>query len=225
MWIVFLRNFKKLFTTEDIVESTKNEMENILKDFNRQTERNLSLLDNSISRIKYLNADAEKKIKVLSEMERSQLEVADFHKKITQGKPSPAGGNHNAKQAVSAYEKTRNSSSKKNISIDDTVVLTREGEQLTVQPMQQTLFSEKPEIPVNSDMIMDSHGASYTEIPVVTPDVYVPEQLVSLSKAPEDLNQKILRMYDQGYEPDAIATELSCSVTEVQFVLSVEGRL
>lgn len=223
MWVVFLRNFKKLFTTDDIRETTKKEIEMILRDFNRQTERNLSLLDNSISRIKSLNAEAEKKIKLLSDMERSAVAVNDFHKKMNNEKPS-SPVSVSSKRIVSAYEKNKGGS-KKNISAEDTVVLTREGEQLTVQPMQQTLFSEQTEIPLNSAMVVNDQGASYKEIPVITPEVYVQDKIVNLAKAPEELNDKILKLFDQGYSPDQIVSELSCSITEVQFVLTLEGRL
>ena len=48
MWIVFLRHFKNLFTTEDIISGTKDEVNKILMDLDRQTERNLMLMDNSI---------------------------------------------------------------------------------------------------------------------------------------------------------------------------------
>ncbi len=222
MWIVFLRHFKNLFTTEDIIASTKEEVNKILMDLDRQTERNLMLMDNSIARLKSLNAEIDKKLKLLDEMKNSAAGTAELTARIN-SKPS-AG----RKIAASAYEK--NKTAKKNINSEDTVVLTRTGDQLSVEPLQTTLFNEKSdfqqdknsEIPVNHDIHVDSQGAAYAQIPVVAPKVFVSDTIADLSKAPETLKDKILKLFDQGYNADVISRELGCSATEVQFVLDIE---
>ncbi len=222
MWIVFLRHFKNLFTTEDIVAGTKEEINKILMDLNRQTERNLSLMDSSISKMKSLNAEIDKKLKLLDELKNSAAGTAELTAKINS---KPVSGR---KIAASAYEK--NKPSKKNINSEDTVVLTRTGEQLSVEPLQTTLFNEKSdfsqdkkdEIPVNTDIHVDSQGASYAQIPVVSPKVFVSEKFADLSKTPETLKDKILKLFDQGYNAEIISKELDCSLTEVQFVLDIE---
>ena len=63
-------------------------------------------------------------------------------------------------------------------------------------------------------------GASYAEIPVVTPDVFVREKPVPLSKT--DLKSEMLALFDSGMSVEQIAQKLFCSTTEVQFALSVE---
>lgn len=222
MWIVFLRHFKNLFTTEDIISGTKDEVNKILMDLDRQTERNLMLMDNSISKMKSLNAEIDKKLKLLDDLKNSAAGAAGLTARIN-SKPS-AG----RKIAASAYEKSR--SPKKTISSEDTVVLTRNGEQFSVEPLQTTLFNEKTdfspekssEIPVNTDIHVDEQGAAYAQIPVVAPKVFVSDTFADLSKAPETLKDKILKLYDQGYGADVISKELGCSATEVQFVLDIE---
>lgn len=223
MWIVFLRHFKNLFTTDDIINSTKEEINKILMDLNRQTERNLTLLDNSMAKAKALCAETDKKVKFLSELEEKSLNAAEMNSKFSLSK--------NKRSAVSAYEKNK---SRHKVDSEDTVVLTREGEQFSVQPMQVKLFNEKPEylskentdiFPVNNEIHVNTNGASYAEIPLVSPEVYFPDKTVDLSKGPEDLKTKILKFFDQGYSVDTITKELGCSNTEVQFVLTLEGRL
>lgn len=227
MWIVFLRHFKNLFTTEDIVAGTKEEINKILMDLNRQTERNLSLMDSSISKMKALNAEIDKKLKLLDELKNSAAGTAQLSAKINS---KPVSGR---KVAASAYEK--NKPSRKNINSEDTVVLTRTGEQFSVEPLQTTLFNEKSdfsqssqskskndEIPVNTDIHVDSQGASYAQIPLVSPKVFVSEKFADLSKTPETLKDKILKLFDQGYDAEVISKELDCSLTEVQFVLDLE---
>ncbi len=191
-------------------------------DLDRQTERNLMLMDNSIARLKSLNAEIDKKLKLLDEMKNSAAGTAELTARIN-SKPS-AG----RKIAASAYEK--NKTAKKNINSEDTVVLTRTGDQLSVEPLQTTLFNEKSdfqqdknsEIPVNHDIHVDSQGAAYAQIPVVAPKVFVSDTIADLSKAPETLKDKILKLFDQGYNADVISRELGCSATEVQFVLDIE---
>lgn len=225
MWIVFLRHFKNLFTTDDIIASTKAEINKILADLNRQTERDISVYENSVSRLKALNAETDKKIRLLMELENKIGTSSEMNAKLHGKNISTA-----KKTAVTAYERNK---AKHHPDSEDTVVLTRSGEQFSVQPMQTTLFnekndfsdSEKEENTSSTEIFVNKSGASYAEIPVVSPEVFVPEETVDLSKSEDDLKTKILKLYDQGYSAQTIMSELGCSDTEVQFVLSIEGRI
>ena len=224
MWIIFLHHFKNLFTTDDIISATKEEVNKILMDLDLQTERNLSLMDNSISKMKSLNAEIEKKLKVFDELRSSNIGTSKINEKI-----NSKSSLHQKRNALNSYERTKNS--KKNINSESTVVLTRNGEQFSAEPMQSTLFNEKNDFEPaeKSDIKLktqeihtNEYGETYAKVPVIEPDIYVPEKPVDLSKGKETLKDKILMFFDQGYNVDSISRELGCSATEVQFVLDIE---
>ena len=218
MWIVFLKNFKKLFTTEDIIESTKAEVNKILIDFNRNTERNITVYDNASAKLKALNAETEKKIKMLTEMEKSSLGASVLNAKVSQS----VGRNNSVSRRVSeAYEKNK---SKRNspVAETETVVLTLNGEKAISE--ERTLFDEEPKNQKLDITVLDD-GSSYKEIPVVVPPVYVPEGPVIKNVNKNDIKEKILQLFDEGFDPDLIATQLGCSTTEVQFALAMAGRI
>lgn len=223
MWLLFLRHFKNLFSTDGIINSTKEEINKILVDLNRQTERNLTVLEGTMNRLKALNAEVEKKIRLANDLELRKAETAQVASKL-KGKSAVR------RTAISAYEKNKPSKSK--ISEEDTVVLTRSGEQLSVEPMQTTLFNEKSELEASGKAVsgvnefhVDDKGASYSSVPLITPEVFVPETPVVLSRQPETLNSNIIKLFDQGYTIETIASELGCTVSEVQLILDLEGKL
>lgn len=225
MWIVFLKKFKALFTADDILESTKEKMNRIISDMNRNVDRDITVVNDVISRLDSARNDAEKAMKLMSEMEKKSVALSEFKSKVSARteKLSP----YSAKVEKS-YEKhkPRVSLDRKNVSDRQTVSITQEGErQIGKEPLQNTLFDERA-APINTvaEVSVMEDGASYAEIPVVVPEVFVSDTPV-VTHSKEDLKTRIIRMYDLGYSPDDIVHKLDCSMTEVQFVLTLENRI
>lgn len=225
MWIVFLKKFKALFTADDILESTKEKMNRIISDMNRNVDRDITVVNDVISRLDSARNDAEKAMKLMSEMEKKSVALSEFKSKVSARteKLSP----YSAKVEKS-YEKhkSRVSLDRKNVSDRQTVSITQEGErQIGKEPLQNTLFDERA-APINTvaEVSVMEDGASYAEIPVVVPEVFVSDTPV-VTHSKEDLKTRIIRMYDLGYSPDDIVHQLDCSMTEVQFVLTLENRI
>jgi len=225
MWIVFLKKFKALFTADDILESTKEKMNRIISDMNRNVDRDITVVNDVISRLDSARNDAEKAMKLMSEMEKKSVALSEFKSKVSARteKLSP----YSAKVEKS-YEKhkSRVSLDRKNVSDRQTVSITQEGErQIGKEPLQNTLFDERA-APINTvaEVSVMEDGASYAEIPVVVPEVFVSDTPV-VTHSKEDLKTRIIHMYDLGYSPDDIVHQLDCSMTEVQFVLTLENRI
>ena len=225
MWIVFLKKFKALFTSDDILESTKEKMNRIISDMNRNVDRDITVVNDAIARLNSAKNDAEKAMKLMSDMEKKSAALSEFKSKVSARteKLSP----YSAKVEKS-YEKhkSRVFLDRKNVSERQTVSITQEGErQIGKEPLQSTLFDEHP-APINTvaEVSMTEDGASYAEIPVVVPDVFISDTPV-VPHSKDDLKTRIINMYDLGYTPDDIVHQLDCSMTEVQFVLALENRI
>lgn len=227
-WIVFLRNFKKLFTTDNLIESAKAECNKIIIDLNKNADRNITILDDRSKKLQLLINEADRKVKVLMDIEKQGIGVAELQNKIT-GIQHQKNNSNSLKRALDSYSKNKTyrtvDDNNLNSVIDSnrTVELTELGKNNISSNSQKTLFDENT-VPINTkiDVTVDTTGASYAEIPVVTPEVFVKDKL-SVSKA--DLKSKILVLFDSGMTVDEIAENLSCSTTEVQFALTLENRI
>lgn len=70
LWITFFIKFRKLFSTEDIIASTREEMNNMISDINHNAGRNIELIEDRIRQLKMIAADADRRI----ETARRELE-------------------------------------------------------------------------------------------------------------------------------------------------------
>ena len=52
LWIVFLLKFKSLFSTEDIIEKTRSELNKLVMDINNNTDRNITVYNESSKNLK-----------------------------------------------------------------------------------------------------------------------------------------------------------------------------
>lgn len=215
LWIFFLRNFKKLFTTDDIIESAKNECNKIVIDLNRNADRNITVLNEKISSLQSLIKEADRKIKLLMEFEKKGAGLAELQSKISSSR-TPRRTDAVVKKAADAY-------GKKTVASNRTISLTENARAELDIDSQKTLFDDVPQVRTEAVVTVREDGASYAEIPVVTPDIFVAEKPLSLSK--NDLKTSIISLFDSGCSIEDIALQLSCSTTEVQFALTLENRL
>ena len=228
-WLLFLRNFKKLFTTDGIIEAAKSECNKIVTDLNRNADRNITLIDGKINNLQGLIKEADRKIRLLMDLEKQGAELSEFQSKLS-GAQSAARAGGALKKALDAYGKAKvpgapGFSGLGNAAAvsEKTVSITESGRNELNAVAQKTLFDdEQQENPVRADtaVTVTPDGASYAEIPVVTPDVFVRAKPVPLSKI--DLKSEMLALFDSGMSVEQIAQKLFCSTTEVQFALSVE---
>ncbi len=218
MWIVFLRNFKKLFTTDNIIEETKAEYNKLVQDFNKNTDTNLTILDDRIRTLKALVAEADKKIRLLNEIEKKGYAASALSAAISGAKVSSQN-----KKAADAYTKSK---SARSINPESSYGITgkaRAVEQGTLfDEPSQGAFSGASPIDTRVTVNVNSRGESWAEVPVVVPEVYMSEKPVFRKK---DKKSEIVSMYDSGMSVEDIALELMLTDTEVQFALSLENRL
>lgn len=215
-WLVFLNKFKRLFSTDDIILSTKQEIARMLEDVNRVTSRDIDLIDSKIKSLKAAAAEAERHISVVK---------ADFEKEIKLNQyssllKSPVDSRVSSAQAVKTF-----SSGYENLSdgLQSTKAysITREGER-QVEGEQGELFGDKNDLYVRSSagtkFTVDKVGASVASIPKLGSNISFSDNPITPKKS---INEKIKELSDQGYSIELIARELNLTTTEVQFSLDM----
>ena len=203
-WIVFLRNFKKLFTTEDVIEKAKSEINRIVIDLNANSELNISIIDDKINRLRALIADSYKKIKLLEDINTKTAALNDFRVKMEKSTQ-------------------KNISTEKNYLKTVEVSIHKNAEKLS-NGGQTTLFDEVSSL--NEQVRAqntDSSPIYSSERLAASPSVSVLG--TSLKAKSKPVKDSIISLFDAGFSVEEIAARLNCSTTEVSFALSLENRI
>ena len=221
LMLIILIRFKKLFSTDAIIDKTKSQMNRVIMDVNNNANRDLELLNESSRRLRALLNEADKKMENFREATQLLRNlIAEAEKKSGSGagkvvyveetkKPSPK--NTEVKTAA-----------KTNPYIDpDASYRVR-----TMPPAagtQQSLFddvdSEEPEPILKDETIVTPEGAAYKEVPLIITKVY--DDKAETQKSNRTLKENVERLFHQGMQIDDIAAELSCSTSEVQFIIDM----
>lgn len=197
LMIVILVKFKKLFSTEAIIEKTKNQMNRVIMDVNNNANRDIELINDSTRRLRALLNDADKKMENFREATQllretiAEAEKAGVKKKV------------NLYVDPDASYKVRNIPAKEN---------------------QRSLFDdeeeEKPKTILKDETLVTKDGAAYKEVPLIITKVY-DDKLSAVQKPQTSLRDKVEKLFAQGMQVDDIAAELSCSTSEVQFIIDM----
>ena len=75
LWIFLFRKFKKQFSSDAILENIRLEIDKLLTEINRETDRDLTLVDGKIAELKKVMEDAERRINLaITEENKKQNE-------------------------------------------------------------------------------------------------------------------------------------------------------
>lgn len=244
MWVIFLVKFKKLFTTEDTIQNAKVQMNNILKDLNKQTSDNLSLLEDKYQKLRLLISEADRKLKMLNDAEIKTAALGQLKTQVNETVKKTAPINRRGIDLYASnmqFQKSENSISKMNFnpadelpSENDKISLTESGEDYIQAEQQHLLFEvinpdevEEKIIDTNTPLNVSYEGGSYAGIPVVKPSSFVPEQPYDENslESEKNLKDKICDLYDCGLEIEKIANNLGISLEEVQWALTFGNRI
>lgn len=217
LMIIILFNFKKLFSTDSIIEKTKSQMNKVIIDVNNNANRDLELINDATRRTRALINEADKKMENFKEAtQRLRDMIAEFEKvsKKNYRKDiySDIEGLANIKPVGFKEEKN-----KKLIDPDATFEISQKSSH------QASLFEE--EEPKDNSIIKDetkvtADGAAYKEVPLIITKVY-DDKTAQVKQSNQPLNEKVEKLFRQGMQIDEIAAELSCSISEVAFIIDM----
>jgi len=210
LWIVFTVRFKRLFSADDVIEKTKAEMDNMIRDINNNTVRAIDIIDDRTKRLKRLIEEADKRI-ALAQSEEAKKKSLSALRDTLEKKTVP----ETSRRAANTYKKN---APRSRPAPDASYTVTGEGEALT--ETQHSLFDDKQEeVHTKAEMNVMGDGTSYAKVPVIKPDVYFSDTPVVPKK---NFTKQVLEMSEMGLTIEQIAKQLSCSKTEVQMILDMQ---
>lgn len=218
LMIIILVRFKKLFSTDSIIDKTKSQMNRVIMDVNNNANRDLELINESSRRLRALLNEADKKMENFKEA--TQL----------------------LRNSIAEAEKTAQKP-KKSVYIDPDASYTVTNTVNRNGPAQQgSLFDDAEEsVPKESpkaqksilkdETVVTPDGAAYKEVPLIITKVY--DEKMNIVKTQQEaktiqsqtsdrnLKDKVEKLFRQGMQIDDIAAELSCPASEVQFIIDM----
>ncbi len=221
LWLVFFLKFKKLFTTDNIIQDFRDKLEDLIKDAQRNTALNINVIDEKIKELRAVSAEAGRKVALLRHELDSTEKSEALQSRIKMQTPASVTVN-------SAEEKTRRVRGSKTVSAaktqggriakkylqnelpaeDEAVALTG----LFRENAQRTLF-DSPQITVTKE------GDSYGKVPILKNHVIVSDNPIKPKKS---FARRVRELSDLGQSVEEIAARLERSTTEVQMVLDLQ---
>lgn len=209
LWIIFLVKFKKLFSTDDVISKTRSEMNNMIMDMNRNTERDINLIDDRTQKLKLVIAEADRHIALARAEEEKRASVQELRTAVNRT-PSVE------KRAVDTYKRA---SGGEKPQPEAAYEVTDTG--IRAAGVQKSLFDENVKaVDTQAKVVVQEDGTAYAEVPVITPKVFFSETPVTPKK---DFNKQVTEFAAAGLTVEQIAKKLSCSLSEVQMVLDMNS--
>ncbi|MBR1402701.1 MAG: hypothetical protein IJ558_00830 [Treponema sp.] len=240
LWIFFLAKFKKIFSTDDIIASTRSEMENMIVDINRNAGRNIEIIEDRIKQLRAVVAEADRHLDVAKRELDKQRANLSYQQKIDSALLSKKAPAQYTPQSRAVEQYLRNAPLPSNISSGlqsgVTYELTDEGNRHVSSqqtPLEQNMQSApqngelfRPEDYDNYQIVsksgtrftVENDGSSYASVPVIGQNVTYADNPIQPKKKFRDL---VRDLHLVGHSVEEIALELNSSTTEVQMVLDM----
>ena len=138
---------------------------------------------------------------------------------------------------VSEIKPVRKPSVSKNFSFDsdqtpslfDSQSISPDSTYEITKPQQSSLFDAEEETPDNNPILDDvtnvmPDGAAYKHVPLIITKVLDEEPVKQIKAAvtnKKEFSEQVMDLFNKGLQVEQIANELSCSITEVQFVIDM----
>lgn len=241
-WVIFFIRFKKIFSTDKIVEKTKNQMNKMIQDIDQVTDRDMYLVREATRNIKKLMEDADKKMEefsVAGERLRNMIAESD---KVNKSKVSVQDSNLFKEQVQTPIKRKTLTNPQINSYLKNTKAANKMNPESSYEitpGVQGDLFNSEASVSILKDeTTVTLDGTAYKEVPLIITDVYedkpvekdetevadiIPEYENKMEKPVKSktLQENVILMHNQGYENDEIALTLSCSRTEVDFIIDM----
>ena len=210
LWVIFLIRFRRLFSPDDVIEKTRAEMDNMIRDINNNTVRAIDIIDDRKKQLTRLIEEADRRIALARSEEAKKISVSALRDTLDKKAVSEV-----SRRAANTYKKN---APRSRPAPDASYAVTGEGE--AISERQHSLFDDRQEeVRTKTEMNVMRDGTSYAKVPVIKPDVYFSETPIIPKK---NFTKQVLEMAEMGLAIEQIAKQLSCSKTEVQMILDMQ---
>ena len=215
-----LIKFKRLFSTEAIIEKTKVQMNKIVTDINNNANMCIELINNATKRTRTLMSETDQQMDDFKEAAQILRELISKVERINQ----PDLTNNliymdSLGMGDSKSQKTKSEKSS-STSIKTTTISNKGGYKLNAyKGQQQSLFDQdvSDNVSVNIKSSTKEKNDSIDLIPKIVTNI-IPNDPSSTSNL---LDERVRKLYSSGFDVDEIARKLSCSTSEVQFIIEM----
>ena len=190
LMVIILIKFKKIFTTDKIIEKTKNQMNRVIIDVNNNANRDIQLINEATKRTRALLNDADRKMDQFRQA--SQL----LDNKIVNAEKSsfntPARSviiENDYKTNINRYDTVKTKKSNPYINPNDAYEIKN--------PNQQSLFDEENDNSIFSDVTkVTDDGAAYKEVPLIITKIY-DDQVNEKKKSNKQIDEKVEKFLEK----------------------------
>ena len=216
--IIILFKFKKLFSTDSIIEKTRDRMNKLIADINRNANNDIELLNESTRRIRVLLKDADEKMQSFNEAtERLREMIAETEKvsKKSKAKKIAESPIYSEIPKKNVQDKTK----LKNHPYEKNFIDPNSSYEVTNNESLGSLFDEN-DLVLKDETKVTAEGAAYKEVQLIITKVY-DDNVALNANSDNSLGPQVSRMYANGMTVEEIALELDCSTSEVQFIIDM----
>lgn len=214
------------------------ESEKRIKEELAQADKKMELFKEATDRLRDMIAEADK-INKISNNSKSLYQEINKNSFGTAGGASAKIASANLgighKKAVSSYSREKNRKLEAQIDPDASYELNSQGD----------LFSSSEQSIIKNETTVTQDGAAYREVPLIITKVYdetLPQNQTqnqtqnqeqklnrfqnqadfqNQSSSRHSLSEQVKQLFEQGYKAEEIAAQLSCSITEAQFIIDM----
>lgn len=199
LWIVLLIRFKKLFSTDDILNQTQKKVEQMIREIDNVADRDTYLAKETTKRIQNITEDAERKMELFREATQRLRDMIAEADRINKGHKASV---LKAVDPDAAYEVK---------------------EEL-LEHRQQSLFETKAENEKQTEKpatYSKQKATGYQEVPLIITKVYDDKPNSSATDNSSNRQERVRKLFNDGATVEEIAQKLNCSITEIQFIIEM----
>ncbi len=221
LWIIFIFRFKRIFSTDSIIEKTRNVMNRMVSDMNRNTETAINLTEEANRKLKNTIKESENILQQFSEAtDRLRGMIAETERLSSHLDNEPVVNvsfrSNGAKNPRTFFAEAEKSYRKNSLAFSNESEINPED---SYELSQNSMNHNSKNGIIHDEVKVTSQGAAYKEVPVIKAKLF--DETLSAKKEKKSINEEVRMLYDEGLNADEIAMKLSVSITEVQLIIDM----
>lgn len=235
MWLLAIVRFRKIFSTDDIIEKARHELNNMMMEINRNAERNISLIEDRIQKLKEVTEETDRHIEILRGELKSVENTKVFQSRLLGGvEPKPAAPvakktRTSAKKVAAKVEESNELFDEKNlVALQEKtpsepkprgpLAMYQREQSISKKPAERDSFSQEIDEIVKKSSFQVENQESRAKKNSSGPEIVVAENLIKPKKSKKD---QVRDLAATGMTVDEIAQQLKTTTTEVEFILEM----